>query len=380
MKLPGLQNNEALRQREFPVCAGKVYLAHAGVSPLPARVTQAIHKAASSAGLDDQEVGFGDLLRSTRARAAKMLGADTGEVALIGPTTTGLSAVASGIDWKVGDEVLVYQDDFPANVYPWLSLEKRGVTVSRLKTSALGQITPELVLEQLTDQTRLVALASCHFVSGWRIDHDAIGRVLRARDILFCLDAIQTLGAFPTTVEHVDFLAADSHKWLLGPCAAGVFYVRRELQDRLAPTTFGWNNVRCPNYIAQEEMTFRTDVRRYEAGSFNILGIAGLNAALGLLLEVGIDTIASDLAAKRVWLVDALQAKGFEVFYPEGENISGITSCWREGEDMQTLGEKLAAADIVVSVRGDRNGCDYLRFSPHLYNTAAELERAVALL
>ena len=200
MKLPGLQNNEALRQREFPVCAGKVYLAHAGVSPLPARVTQAIHEAASSAGLDDQEVGFGDLLRTTRARATKMIGADTGEVALIGPTTTGLSAVANGIDWKVGDEVLVYQDDFPANVYPWLSLEKLGVTVSRLKTSALGQITPELVLEQLTDQTRLVALASCHFVSGWRIDHDAIGRVLRARDILFCLDAIQTLGAFPTTV------------------------------------------------------------------------------------------------------------------------------------------------------------------------------------
>ena len=95
---------------------GKVYLAHAGVSPLPACVTQAIHEAASSAGLDDQEVGFGGLLRTTRARAAKMLGADTGEVALIGPTTTGLSAVASGLDWKVGDEVLVYQDDFPANV------------------------------------------------------------------------------------------------------------------------------------------------------------------------------------------------------------------------------------------------------------------------
>ena len=149
----------------------------------------AIHETASSAGLDDQEVGFGDLLRTARARAAKMRGADTSEVALIGPTTTGLSAVASGLDWKVGDEVLVYQDDFPANVYPWLSLEKRGVTVSRLKTSALGQITPELVLEHLTDPTRLVALASCHFVSGWRIDHDAIGRVLRARDILFCLDA-----------------------------------------------------------------------------------------------------------------------------------------------------------------------------------------------
>mgnify|MGYP000480532101 CR=1 FL=1 len=208
--------------------------------------------------------------------------------------------------------------------------------------------------------------------------HAAIGRLLRERGILFCLDAIQTLGAFPTTVEHVDFLAADAHKWMLGPCAAGVFYVRRELQDRLAPQAFGWNNVRCPNYVAQEKMTLRTDARRYEAGSFNILGIAGLNAALGLLLELGIGTIAADLAAKRAWLVDALRAKDFEILFPEAQ--SGITSCSREGTEMKALGEKLAAENIVASVRTDRGGHDYLRFSPHFYNTPAELERAVALL
>jgi selenocysteine lyase/cysteine desulfurase len=360
------------------VCAGKVYLAHAGVSPVPACVTRAVQETAAAAALDDQEEGLGDLLRSTRARAAEMLGADIGEVALIGPTTAGLSAVAAGLDWQTGDEVLIYQDDFPVNVYPWLALETRGVTVRRLQTPALGHITPELVLEQLTDKTRLVALASCHFVSGWRIDHDAIGRELRARDILFCLDAIQTLGAFPTTVEHVDFLAADAHKWLLGPCAAGVFYVRRDLQDRLAPQAFGWNNVRCPDYIAQEQMTLRTDARRYEAGSFNILGIAGLNAALGMLLEVGIDTIAADLTTKRAWLVDALRAKDFEILFPEAQ--AGITSCSREGTEMKALGETLAAENIVASVRTERSGRDYLRFSPHFYNTPAELERAVALL
>jgi len=378
MNLPELQNDEALRQREFPVCVGKVYLAHAGVSPVPACVTRAVQETAAAAALDDQEEGLGNLLRSTRARAAEMLGADIGEVALIGPTTAGLSAVAAGLDWQAGDEVLIYQDDFPVNVYPWLALEARGVTVRRLQAPALGHITPELVLEQLTDKTRLVALASCHFVSGWRIDHDAIGRELRARDILFCLDAIQTLGAFPTTVEHVDFLAADAHKWLLGPCAAGVFYVRRDLQDRLAPQAFGWNNVRCPDYIAQEQMTLRTDARRYEAGSFNILGIAGLNAALGLLLEVGIDTIAADLTTKRAWLVDALRAKDFEILFPEAQ--TGITSCSREGTEMKALGETLAAENIVASVRADRSGRDYLRFSPHFYNTPAELERAVALL
>lgn len=380
MNLPELQQDEALRVREFPVSGEKVYLAHAGVSPVPACVERAVASAVSAAARDDQEEGLSMLLRQTRTRASELLGADPGEVALIGPTTTGISAVAAGLDWQAGDEVLIYQDDFPVNVYPWKALESRGVTVRRLSTPTLGEITPELVVEQLAAKTRLVALASCHFVSGYRIDHDAIGRLLRERDVLFCLDAIQTLGAFPTTVEHVDFLAADAHKWLLGPCAAGVFYVRRDLQDRLAPQAFGWNNVRCPNYVARETMNLRSDARRYEAGSFNVLGIAGLNAALGLLLEVGIAAIAADLTAKRTGLAAALQAKGYEVFFPEGQQTGGITSCWREGTDMKAVGERLAAENIIASVRGDRAGRDYLRFSPHFYNTSCDLDLALELL
>ena len=380
MNLPELQQDEALRCREFPVSGDKVYLAHAGVSPVPACVERAVASAVSAAARDDQEEGLSTLLRQTRARASELLGADPGEVALIGPTTTGISAVAAGLDWQKGDEVLIYQGDFPVNVYPWQALESRGVTVRRLSTPTLGEITPDLVVEQLTAKTRLVALASCHFISGYRIDHDAIGRLLRERDVLFCLDAIQTLGAFPTTVEHVDFLAADAHKWLLGPCAAGVFYVRRDLQDRLAPQAFGWNNVRCPNYVAQETMNLRSDARRYEAGSFNILGIAGLNAALGLLLEVGIDAIAADLTAKRTGLAAALKAKGYEVFFPEGQQTGGITSCWREGTDMKVVGERLAAENIIASVRGDRAGRDYLRLSPHFYNTSSDLGLALELL
>ena len=380
MNLPELQQDEALRCREFPVSGDKVYLAHAGVSPVPACVERAVASAVSAAARDDQEEGLSTLLRQTRARASELLGADPGEVALIGPTTTCISAVAAGLDLQEGDEVLIYQDDFPVNVYPWQALESRGVTVRRLSTPTLGEITPDLVVEQLTAKTRLVALASCHFVSGYRIDHDAIGRLLRERDVLFCLDAIQTLGAFPTTVEHVDFLAADAHKWLLGPCAAGVFYVRRDLQDRLAPQAFGWNNVRCPNYVAQETMNLRSDARRYEAGSFNILGIAGLNAALGLLLEVGIAAIAADLTAKRTGLAAALQAKGYEVFFPEGQQTGGITSCWREGTDMKVVGERLAAENIIASVRGDRAGRDYLRLSPHFYNTSSDLGLALELL
>src|SRR6185436_371184 len=150
-------------------------------------------------------------------------------------------------------------------------------------------------------------------LAGYRIDLEAIGKFLRERKILFCVDAIQTLGAFPTSAANVDFMAADAHKWLLGPCAAGLMYVRREVQDQLLPTTHGWHNIRCPGYVAQEQLNFRTDARRYEAGTANLVGLAGMGAAMDLLLEVGIENIAAELLRKRAWIVPALQAKGFEV-------------------------------------------------------------------
>src|SRR5207247_7066096 len=140
-----------------------------------------------------------------------------------------------------------------------------------------------------------------------------IGKFLRDRNILFCLDAIQTLGAFPTTVEHVDLLAADAHKWLLGPCAAGIMHVRQAVQERLKPPIYGWNNVRCPNYVAQEQIVFRSTAQKYEAGTHNLLGIVGLAAAMELILEIGVENIAQELLRKRKMLVHALHAKRYTV-------------------------------------------------------------------
>src|SRR5439155_24438330 len=186
-----------------------------------------------------------------------------------------------------------------------------------LNTSCIDVIRPLDVLGQVDENTRLVALASCHFISGYRIDLEAIGKGLRQRGILFCLDAIQTLGAFPTTVAHVDFLAADAHKWLLGPCGAGLLYVRRELQERLNPPIYGWHNVRCPDFVAQEQITFRSGATKYEAGTHNLLGLVGLVAALELILEVGVENIAPELLRKRALLLSALQAAGCVILPPE---------------------------------------------------------------
>jgi selenocysteine lyase/cysteine desulfurase len=374
--------NDDLRQREFPVARDKIFLAHAGVCPLPRRVADAISECARQSMLGDQEAFVMHRLDDARKLGAQLLNCQPDEIALVGPTSLALSFVAAGLKFRCGDNILIYHDDYPSNVYPWMALAEKGVEVRLLNTRGLGVIRAKDVMGQVDENTRLVALASCHFISGFRLEHAAIGKFLRERGILFCLDAIQTLGAFPTTVEHVDFLAADAHKWLLGPCGAGIFYVRRELQEKLNPPIYGWHNVKNPNFVAQEQIVFRSGAVKYEAGTHNLIGLVGLIAAMEQALEIGIENIAAELLRKRALLVPALQAKGFTVLNAgaKTENAGGIVSFFQPGKDLAALHKKLSDAGIVASLRTDRKGQNYIRLSPHYYNTDAELHRALELL
>jgi selenocysteine lyase/cysteine desulfurase len=383
MTLTEILENEELRRQEFPVTRNKVFLAHAGDAPLPRRVAEAVaHYAGAAATGDQEKFVYPAVLEKGRKLAAQLLNCQSDEVAFVGPTSLALSFIASGLKLRRGDNILVYFEDYPSNVYPWLALADRGVEVRLLNTRGLGVIRPKEVMGQVDENTQLVALASCHFISGYRIDVPAIGKYLRGRNILFCLDAIQTLGAFPTTVEAVDLLAADAHKWLLGPCGAGVMYVRGSAQGRINPPIYGWNNVRCPDYVAQERLVFRSGSQKYEAGTHNLLGIVGLVAAMELILELGVENIARELLRKRARLVPALQAKGCTVLQADApaENGSGIVSFYRPGSDLAALHQKLTEAAVVTSLRTDRTGQKYIRLSPHFYNTDAELERALELV
>jgi len=383
MILSEVLSNEELRRNEFPVVRKKIFLAHAGVCPLPRRVADAVRDYAALGTENDQEEIFpGARFVQVRALAARLLQTQPEEIAFVGPTSLGLSFIASGLKLRKHDNVLVYLDDYPSNVYPWLALAEKGVQVRFINIRELGRIRLIDVKGQVDEQTRLVALASCHFVSGYRIDLEGIGQFLRERGIAFCVDGIQTLGAFPTSAQQSDFLAADAHKWLLGPCAAGLLYVRKEWQERLRPPIYGWHNVRCPSFVAQEQMVLRPDARRYEAGTANLLGLAGLQSALELLLELGIENIAAELIRKRAWIVPALQAKGCVVLQGDAPpaHASGIISFHLPGTDLTALHQKLLAANIVTSLRTDRSGQQYIRLSPHFYNTDAEVHRVLELL
>ncbi|MBU6410250.1 MAG: aminotransferase class V-fold PLP-dependent enzyme [Verrucomicrobiota bacterium] len=381
--LPAWLRDEASRRREFPVARDKIFLAHAGVCPLPRRVAEAIAGCAQRGATDDQEtLALPRSLSDARRLAARLLNCQPDEIALVGPTSLALSFVAAGLEFQPGDNVLVYQDDYPSNVYPWMALAARGVEVRRLRAPGLGVIRPDDVLGRVDGRTRLVALASCHFISGWRLDFATIGKGLRERGILFCLDAIQTLGAFPTTVEHVDFLAADAHKWLLGPCGAGLFYVRREVQEKLNPPIYGWHNVRCPDFVAQDQIVFSGGAKKFEAGTQNLVGLAGLVAALELAQDVGVENIAGELRRQRAWLAPALQTRDFTVLNADAapENTGGILSFFKSGANAAALQKKLQDAGVVASLRADRAGQKYIRLSPHYYNTDAELRRALDAL
>jgi selenocysteine lyase/cysteine desulfurase len=374
--------DEAERRKAFPVCRSQIFLAHAGVTVLPRAVADAVIDYTLSCCEHHQE--FGEVLarvNETRRVCADFIGAQPEEIALLGPTSLGLSLFANGLPWNTGDELLCYADDYPANVYPWMELGRRGVTVRYLHPERPGEITPELVASALTDRTRLVALASCNFLSGYRIDVDAIGRLLRSRGVLFSLDAIQTVGAAPLRVDHVDFLSADAHKWMLGPMAIGIVFVRREHFELLRPTLLGAWNVRSPNFITQGEIAFQPTAQRYEPGVLNVAGVYGMRAALELLGSAGPEQIYTRILELKRAITQPLLAAGFEFIGPlDGPAASAITTFRHPARESEALFKALERAGVVASLRFDRGGAQYIRLSPHFYNTLDELARVVEIL
>jgi len=375
--------SEAERVSQFPVVSANLFLAHAGVTILPRCAADAMREHAEASCLRHQE--FGDVLRDvqqTRALCAEIVGADAGEIALLGPTSLGLSLFANGLEWQAGDELLYYADDYPSNVYPWLALAEKGVVLKQIKPPEAGRITPELVAESLTPKTKLVALASCHFLSGWKIDVDAIGQLLHDRGVLFSLDAIQTIGSAPLSVKHVDFLSADAHKWMLGPLAIGIVYVAKRNFERCRPTLLGAWNVRSPDFVAQDKIVFEETARRYEPGVLNITGMYGMRASLEMLKHYGLAQVESAILEARDTLQGLLREAGFLFLSPDESQPlrSGILSARHPSHDAASLFSKLEAAGITASLRMTRDGTRWLRFSPHFYNTTAEMERVASVL
>ncbi len=381
MKLSELHRSEETRLREFPIAKEGAFLANAAICPIPTRVGVAmktlIDKAIQTTIDFDSYEG---LYEETRELAAKLLQARSRNVALLGPTSIGLSLVANGLSLESGDNIVYYHGDYPSNAVVWMNLAEKGVELRRVLPKEPGNIGVDDLKELVDSRTRLIALSSAHFISGFRIDLDSIGEWVKKSNALFCVDGIQTVGAIRTHVESLDFLVADAHKWLLGPPAIGLFYVNPDIEDQLKPTLLGWHSVECPEFITPQELIFKSDARRYEAGSPNLTGLVALNASLHLLLDFTIEAVEERVTGYTTHIREQVREKGYTLACSDDSRLSGISSFRKEGVDTQILYNTLADAGIVTSLRATPDGKQWIRFSPHCYNTMDEINRALTLL
>ncbi len=369
---------------EFPVAGRYLYLNHAAIGPLPRRSAERIAvlaRVVSETG-DRRWPERNDEVERVRALAALLIGARAPhEVAFVENTSTALSAVAEGIDWRPGDNVVGAEGEFPSNAYPWLNLASSnpaGIEY-RLAPERAGRIDPDDLLSRIDGRTRVLALSWVQYATGFRSDLERLGNACRERGVLFVVDAIQGLGALALDVEacRIDVLASSAHKWLLGPEGIGLFYVSDRTIDQLRPTRAGWRSTRTPYEWSKLDLTFAAGAKRFESGTLNNYGIAGLGASLEILLEAEPNAIERRVLALAARTAQAFTAAGFELAAPR-ENpaeTSGIVAGTHPQHSPDALAHALSDRGIAVSARAGR-----LRAAPHFYNTASEIDRFAATL
>jgi selenocysteine lyase/cysteine desulfurase len=363
----------------FPVTREFAYLNHAGVAPISTRVEEALMRYAAEAtrrGALDYERFYQAEVERVRGRAALLLGARSDEIAFVKNTTEGLGIVANGLAWNRGDQVVICDLEYPSNVYPWWSLSSRGVETVMLRARD-GALPLEMVDEALrAPRARLLSLSSVEFGSGARNNLEALGRLCRERGVLFCVDAIQSLGCFPIDVERcgIDFLSADGHKWLLSVEGCGLFFCSRRVLELLTPRLVGWRSVTDNMNFDTYHMDLQPGAGRFEEGTPNSAGIFGLGAAIDLLLEVGVEAIGERVLKLTEDLVRGLAERGARVLSPRADGLaSGIVSFTVPGEPPERTARRLIEKRVFVVAR--RGG---VRASPHFYNSEDEIDQLLA--
>ena len=347
-----------------------VYLNHASVAPLCRAAAEAMKH------LADDALEFGSFhydrwlaaYAGVRQSSAKLIGGDPAEIAIVKNTSEGISTVANGLTWKSGDRVVAFTEEFPSNFYPWKRLESLGVHVVWLSIfDSLEKI------DIACRGARLLAVSFVQYLSGYRVDLSALGEICARNECLFFVDAIQGLGAFPIDVRRarIHALAADGHKWLLGPEGCGILYVRKDVQEQIAPTEFGWTNVAQYYDYASRDMTLRDDAGRYECGTLNTIGCYGLRAAMDFLLGVGVDRVGHAVQAlgDQVW--DGVRERGYETLGSRNSDTgAGIVSFRRADAECRVIVRRLKDAGFMAAPRQG-----WVRVSPHFYISPDDIDR-----
>ncbi len=369
-----------MKHPEFPLTDELIYLNHAAVAPWPKRTSEAVIAFA------EQNSRYGshfyldwlDKENELRSQLQTLLNAPSADdIALVKNTSEALSFVAYGLPWQVGDNIVSSNEEFPSNRLPWQSLVDQGVEFRQADLHSAN--TPEDALFALVDDhTRLLTISSIQFASGLRMDLAKIGEFCQRRGILFCIDAIQSLGAveFDVQAYQADFVMADGHKWLFGPEGLGVFYTTSKAREQLKLTQYGWHMMKDTHNYENKAWEIHPSARRFECGSPNMLGIHALSASLSLLLEIGMASIEAQVLEKSAYLMDAIDNNDQLVLLSAKQQRlkSGIVVFKHRSLANEVLYKTLQDNGVVCALRGGG-----IRFSPHFYNTLSEIDRALAL-
>ena len=367
----------------MPIAEQFAYFDHAAVAPLSSRAANAMSTWLQQAAEQGDTLWpqWASEVEDARNLAAELLGASSQQIAFVPNTSMGINIVAQGFPWRSGDNVVTLSNEFPANQYPWLNLRDQGVEVRVVEVKNVA-VDIQQILDTCDDRTRLITVSWVSFCTGYRMQLEELIAAAHARGILVFLDAIQAIGVFPLDVVQldVDFVAADGHKWMLGPEGAGIFYLKKSHLDLLRPVMVGWNSVKRPFDFDQINWQPRPTAARFEGGSNNMVGIIGLGASLSLLKELGLTAKVSPLAEQILDYIavarTALIDLGAELFGPvDRASQSGILSFDFPGEDLSRVRQLCMDNRVVLSCRGGR-----LRISPHAYNNQDDLDRLLYVL
>lgn len=369
-----------LPRSSFPVAATHRYLNHAGTAPLPAEAVTAMARQAqeSSAAGSLAVEAHEQMAEEVRAGAARLMGVPTADVAFVKNTTEGLGFVANGLTWAPGDRVVVPDLEFPSTIYPWTALRDLGVQVDLVAPRGDGWALPvEAFAEVIAagPPPKVVATSWVQFSRGWRSDLAALADVAHGAGALLCADVIQGLGVIPAELEAwgVDFAMADAHKWMLGPEGIGVLYVRRSCLELLRPLEPGWASVAHRESWENRNLVWADDARRFEGGTANHVGTAGMGASLAMLESAGVGAVWAHIDALCDHAAEALSGVGATVLSdrsPAGR--SGVLTFAVPGVEAGAVHDALGAAGIVASPRGGG-----IRISPHGYNTVDDIDAVV---
>lgn len=364
---------------EFPLQDGLIYLNHAAVSPWPRRVTQSVKDFADE-NMTQGSLNYPDWVNtetSLRQRLQQLINAPAADdIALLKNTSEALSVVAYGLDWQDGDNVVISDQEFPSNRLVWQSLQRLGVTVKIAKLDMAATAPEQALIDCCDERTRLLSVSSIQFASGLRINLESLGHHCRKNDILFCVDAIQSLGAVEFDVQAInaDFVMADGHKWMLGPEGVALFYCAAGQREKLMLNQYGWHMTEDFLNFDQQDWRPAASGRRFECGSPNMLGIHALNASLSLLLEVGMTAIERQILYHTRLMADFInRSSNLSLITPDRTGqYGGIVAFRHHTVDPDSGCRQLAAQNISCASRG---GC--IRFSPHFYTREADILHAL---